>query len=107
VCERVAATSQAAIVVQIAGQFALDLRQNQGTDTQLSNLSPTRRRHVPQALSIVTAMFPHVQMGQGFSHAPTAVGLVSAKVERRAQGQMSRKCCQEWLGTNNVGTNKI
>jgi hypothetical protein len=64
--ERVAVTSQAPVVVQIASQFALDLRGNQGTDTQLSNLSPARRRHVPQALSIVTATLPHFQMGRGF-----------------------------------------
>jgi len=51
--ERVAVTSQAPVVIQIAGQFAPDLRGNQSTDTQLSNLSPARRRHVPQALSIV------------------------------------------------------
>jgi len=52
------------IVDKIAGQFALDLRGNQGTDTQLSNLSPARHRHVPQALSIVTETLPHIQMGR-------------------------------------------
>ncbi|KAJ7925060.1 hypothetical protein B0H13DRAFT_1976062 [Mycena leptocephala] len=98
--ERVAVTSQAPIVFQIAGQFAPDLGGNQGTDTQLSNLSPARCRHVPQALSIVTATLPHFQMGR-------AAGLVSAKVERRARGQSSRKFCQGGMGSSNDGANKI
>ncbi|KAJ7889197.1 hypothetical protein B0H13DRAFT_2041621 [Mycena leptocephala] len=105
--ERVVVTSQAPVVFQIAGQFAPDLWGNQGMDTQLSNLSPARCRHVPQALSIVTATLPHFRMGRGISHTPTAAGLVSAKVERRAQGQSSQKCCQGRMGSSNRGTNKI
>jgi len=105
--ERGPAITPDPIIDKIAGQFAQDLQGNQGTDTQLSNLSPARRRHVSQALSIVTATLPHCQMKRGPSHAPTAAGLVSAKVERRAQGQWIRKCCQGRMGSSKAGTNKI